>query len=102
MGNWLLVAATIACISGLAWLALAMDVHWKQVRTDVPGVGTAKVLRILGSLALLISLFLCLATAHASMASLVWVMLLAASALIVAFTLTWRPRLFAWLIIWVR
>jgi Protein of unknown function (DUF3325) len=31
------------------------------------------------------------------MAALVWVMFLAASALLVAFTLAWRPRWLAWL-----
>lgn len=102
MVNWLLVAATISCVLGLAWLALAMDVHWKQVRADQPAASTAKLLRVIGSLALFISLVLCLGTAHPSMASLVWVMLLAASALIVAFTFTWRPRLFSLLIVWVK
>lgn len=102
MVNLLLTAATVLCVLGFAWLALAMDVHWKQVRNDQPSASTAKVLRVLGSLSLFASLVLCLFTAHASMASLVWVMLLAASALIVAFTFTWRPRLFSLLIVWVK
>ncbi len=102
MVNLLLAAATVLCVLGFAWLALAMEVHWKQVRNDQPTQGTAKILRILGSLSLFVSLVLCLFTDHASMASLVWVMLLAAAALIVAFTFTWRPRLFSLLIVWAK
>ena len=102
MVNLLLTAATVLCVLGFAWLALAMEVHWKQVRNDQLSASTAKVLRVLGSLSLFISLVLCLFTDHASMASLVWVMLLAAAALIVAFTFTWRPRLFSLLIVWAK
>ena len=36
------------------------------------------------------------------MAALVWVMALAAAALVVAFTLSWRPRWLAPLVAWVR
>ena len=102
MVNLLLAAATVLCVLGFAWLALAMDVHWKQVRHDQPSKSTSTVLRVLGCLSLFTSLVLCLFTDHASMASLVWVMLLAAAALIVAFTFTWRPRLFSLLIIWAK
>lgn len=102
MANLLLAVAAITCICGLAWLALAMDVHWKQIRKDNPSATTVRTLRWLGSLSLFTSLVLCLIVDHASMASLVWVMLLAGSALTVAFTFTWRPRLFAFLIVWSR
>jgi hypothetical protein len=50
-------------------------------------------MRCLGALALLASLLLCLRVDHASMAALVWVMGLVAAALLVAFTLSWKPRL---------
>ena len=102
MVNLLLAVATVLCVLGFAWLALAMDVHWKQVRSDRPSQSTAKLLRILGGVALFVSLVLCLMTDHPSMASLVWVMLLAAAALIIAFTFTWRPRLLAPLVSWVK
>ena len=46
--------------------------------------------------ALLASLLLCLRADHASMAVLVWVMSLAAAALLVAFTLAWRPHWLRW------
>ena len=94
--------AAVACNTlGLAWLALAMDAHWKQVRgPDVPALRTVVTLRVLGALALAAALALCVAADHASMASLVWVMALAAAALMVAFTLAWRPRLLAPLVAW--
>ena len=99
----MLVAAVFVCIVGFAWLAQAMEPHRRQVRGDVPVSRRAVViLRVLGSVALLVSLWLCLEVDHASMAALVWVMSLAAAALVVAFTLTWRPRALAWLVGWVR
>jgi hypothetical protein len=49
-------------------------------------------LRTLGGLGLLSSLGLCLLADHASMAVLVWVMLLAGGALLIALTLAWKPE----------
>jgi hypothetical protein len=99
----ILLAALLACFLGLAWLALAMDVHWQQVRgAGIPGAGIRRLLRALGALALLASLILCFVADHASMAVLVWVMALAGGALLVAFTLSWKPRMLAPLVIWVR
>lgn len=89
----LLGAALLAAGAGLGWLALAMEVHWQQVCGAAPQpAGRVRLLRALGAAALVASLGLCLAVDHASMAVLVWVMALAAAALAVAFTLTWRPR----------
>jgi ABC-type nickel/cobalt efflux system permease component RcnA len=80
-----------------------MENHWVQVRgTRLPARGVVVTLHTLGSVALLGSLLPCLRTDHASMAALVWVMALAAAALIVAFTLSWRPRVFAPLVAWVH
>lgn len=90
---WLLFGALLSNVAGLSWLALAMDVHWRQVRDSRPrAASTVIVLRILGALALALSFFLCLRVDHVSMASLVWVMSLAAAALLVTFTLAWKPR----------
>ena len=97
-----LAAAFIGSTCGMALLALAMKVHWQQVRGDEaqpPRVSLA--LRWLGAGALCLSLWACLATDHVSMASLVWVMLLAASALTVAFILNWQPRWLGWMVAWV-
>ncbi len=89
----LLIGALAACIAGFGWLALAMEGHWRDAVGPVPASrGTVIALRIGGAAALVASLWLCLRVDHASMASLVWIMALAAAALVVAFTLSWRPR----------
>lgn len=99
MKGALLALAVAACVAGLAWLALAMETHWAQVHGERPRPRrTAIVLRVLGAAALLGSLLICLRVDHATMAALVWVMALAGAALVVAFTLTWRPRWLAWLV----
>lgn len=93
-----LLLALISSVCGMAWLALAMNAHWQQVRADAQLTrALAVTLRAAGTLSLLLSLWLCLGVDHVSMASLVWVMSLAASALFVAFMLSWRPRWLAWL-----
>lgn len=96
----LLAGALATCALGTAWLALAMEAHWQQVRgSDAPPrPGVALALRALGATTLLGSLLICLGVDHASMAALVWVMALAGSALSVAFVLSWRPRWLAPLI----
>jgi len=97
----LLAAALLCSVLGFAWLALAMEVHWTQVRGAPPASpGVVRALRVLGALALAASLILCLRADHAGMAALVWVMGLAAGALVVAFTLAWRPRWLAPLVAW--
>ncbi len=95
----LLATAALSSLVGMGWLALAMDVHWRQACHGAPDARRSKVLRVLGALALTTSLALCLAVDHVSMASLVWVMCLAAAALTVAFTLTRKPRLLAVLVL---
>ncbi len=100
----LLVAALVVSLCGMGWLALAMKGHWQQVlgASSSPSTTTARALRVLGLLALAGSLLLCLAADHGSIASLVWIMALAASALITAFALTWRPQWLRWLLPWRR
>jgi uncharacterized protein DUF3325 len=95
--------AAVACnVTGFAWLATAMDVHWQQVRESQQlSGGMIVLLRVLGVCALVLSLLLCLLADHVTMAPLVWVMSLTAAALIVAFTLAWRPRLLRPFVIWV-
>jgi hypothetical protein len=91
----LLAAAALSSLAGMSWLALAMDVHWRQACKAAPSARRSLVLRVLGVTALAASLSLCLAVDHVSMAALVWVMCMAAAALTVAFTLTTKPRLLA-------
>jgi len=99
----LLALALLLSICGMAWWALGMRVHWQQVRGDAGGSArTSRMLRGMGSLALAGSLLLCLSSDHGSIASLVWIMSLAAAALTVALLLTWRPHWLAWLVYWVR
>jgi hypothetical protein len=99
----LLLAALAASGAGLGWLALAMDVHWAQVRgTTGRSPGQIRALRGLGALSLLLSLALCLRADHATIGALLWVMTLAAGALAVAFTLAWQPRALALLVAWLR
>ena len=100
----LLAAALLSSVFGMAWLALGMKVHWQQVRggDSESSAATTRVLRVLGFAALLLSFVLCFTADHPSIAILVWVMSLAAAALSVAFTLSWRPRLLAPLVGWVR
>lgn len=99
---WLLAAALGASVAGMGWLALAMPVHAQQVWGTPAAPATARILRVLGALGLSVSMLLCLAVDHPTMASLVWVMLLAAAALVVAFTLSWRARWLGVLAPWVR
>jgi hypothetical protein len=88
-------------VCGMAWLALAMDAHWAQVRSDQRRArGTKRLLRGLGVAALALSLALGLVLDHGSMAPLVWVMVLTTSALVVASTLAFRPRWLGWLVAW--
>ena len=91
--SWL-IAATALALSGMAWLALAMEVHWGQVmhRPASQAPRTRQLLRGLGALALLLSLLACLMADRPSMAALVWIMLMAGSAVAVALTLSWRPH----------
>ena len=97
---WLLAAFVFAQV-GMGWLALAMDVHWLQVRgSGRPHRRVVIALRILGSAALVFSLWLCLLADTATMAVLVWMMLLAVSASAVAFVLSWRPKVLARLVSW--
>ena len=98
--GWFLLAY-LSCVGGLAWIALAMEPHWQQVRgAQRPARGAVHALRALGAAGVLLSLAVCLRTDHVSMAVLVWVMLLAAAALTVALALSWRPALLAPLAGW--
>ena len=56
MDNFLLLAAIMLCVSGMAWLALAMDVHWKQVNSGALPAQSVRSLRITGYSALFGSL----------------------------------------------
>ena len=94
MPDYLLLAgAVLLNFAGFAWLALAMDGHWKQVRGCERLKGRRTLLRLSASAAFAVSLLLCTLSDHATIAVLVWVMALTAAALLVSFALTWQPAL---------
>ena len=99
---WLRLAAFACSSCGMAWLALAMQPHWQQARGSVVPERAVRTLRALGALALLSSLGLSLRADHASIAPLVWVMTLTASAFVVAFTLATRPTWLSFLVAFIR
>jgi hypothetical protein len=89
----MLLAAQLFSIVGMGWLALSLDAHWTQVFGTRPRrAATSGLLRVLGAAALANSLIACFWADHPSMAPLVWVMSLAASALAIAMLLAWGPR----------
>ncbi|MCU0764117.1 MAG: DUF3325 domain-containing protein [Hydrogenophaga sp.] len=89
-----LTAAAILTFVGMGWLALAMELHWGQVmhRPAEAATRTRRLLRVLGTAALSLSLLACLMADRPSMAVLVWVMLLAGSAVALAMLLARRPQ----------
>ncbi len=99
--SWLfLMGALLASLIGAAWLALAMDVHWRQAMgsaTLKPGI--RRRLRAGGIVGLLASAVLCFLADRPSMAILVWVMLLSGNVLIIAMALAWKPSLLR--IVWI-
>jgi hypothetical protein len=97
------VAALVCCALAMGWFAVAMQPHWRQIRRAQALTRAIRMrLRALGTVALVVALSICLWVDHPSMAVLVWVMALAASAMSVAFTLAWRPEWLSWLVLWVR
>ncbi|WP_347302716.1 DUF3325 family protein [Croceibacterium sp. TMG7-5b_MA50] len=89
----LLLLALLAATGGMAALALAMQAHWRQVMGARRLTGEVQVtLRVLGAALCALSLALCVAADPASMAALVWPMLLMVAALLVAAGLTLHAR----------
>jgi hypothetical protein len=98
---FLLLMASVSAVFGMAWFALAKESHWMQVRGSEPLTMPMKqTLRGFGTTCIVASLVLCLFADHPTMAVLVWIMLIAASALVVAFTLAWRAQWLTFLIAW--
>ena len=101
-----LLLALLACVAGMGWLALSMDVHWQQVhgggRADAPcSPGLVRTLRLAGAAALAAAFLLCLSVDSPSIATLVWFMALAGSTMAIAFTLTWRASALKMLVFWI-
>lgn len=89
-----LCLAALFSLAGMGWLALSLDVHWRQLfgRQATLSAGTAWRLRLAGWTALLLSAVCCFIADRPSMAVLVWVMLLAGTTIAVAQMLAWRAH----------
>lgn len=86
---WLILASALTVLA-MAWFALALPSHWRQVRglSDQPH---RLRLRLCAWITLALSASACLRADHASMAILVWVLLIAVAAVVVGMTLSYRP-----------
>ncbi|WP_343729763.1 DUF3325 domain-containing protein [Duganella sp.] len=94
MNAVLLLLAGLASYTGFACIALAMPDYWERAGGDSAGhAPLRRPLRASGGLLLCLALALCLWRDGASFGSLLWMILLTAGAIAVAFTLTWRPQL---------
>ncbi len=88
-----LVAAAMAAVLSMSWLALAYENHWQQVFPQTGTLPNRSRLKLTGWAFLLLSAVFCLNADHPSMAVLVWVMLLTVAAFSVAMMLSHRPGL---------
>jgi hypothetical protein len=88
-----LIGVVAAAYIGLAWLALALPRHWRDAtgRPESP-VRARAALRAAGATALVASFAMGIARDGWAFGSLVWVTVIAATAIGVAFTGAWRPR----------
>jgi len=102
MADAFLLCAAFACAaSGMAFCALAMKVHWQQVRGGAPGPSAVRRLRLRAVAALVGSFALCVLADHISMAVLVWVMMLTVSSVLCALVLAYRPQSLRFLLVFV-
>ncbi|WP_438971240.1 DUF3325 domain-containing protein [Methylophaga sp.] len=86
-----LIAAAIAALAGMGWLALTSQTHRKHVfPVELQHVAVRRQ-KMLGWSFLLLSAVFCFQADHPSMAVLVWVMFQAFAAMMVAMVLSRRP-----------
>lgn len=90
MTGVLLLAACLASYGGFACLALAMPEHWQQMAGKLERAAAPRWLRRAGLCLLGVAYGLCVWRDGASFGSLLWLVLISAAAIAVAFTLTWR------------
>ena len=94
MSGWpLFIGIVTLAYLGFALLALGQDRNWQRVagaasRTPL----LILLLRVVGGLALSLSLTIALLSEGPSFGTLLWITLLSLSAIAVAFTLAWRPH----------
>ncbi len=94
--------AALLSLTGMGWLALSLEVHWRQIfgRKAVLTASVANWLRLAGWTGLLLSAICCFIADRPSMAVLVWVMLLAGAATTIALLLAWRAHWLRGLVFW--
>ena len=102
-------AASLLNTLGMAWLALSQERHRDTVSAGqhsspcpTPGPQTLRRWRLRGAALLALALGLCLWQDGAAFGSLLWLMLLSASALAVALQLSFGPGALRWLLGTVR
>lgn len=86
----LLLSACLASYAGFACLALAMHEHWERMGWRRDGSAAPRWLRAAGPCLLLLAYGLCVWRDGASFGSLLWIVLISAASIAVAFTITWR------------
>ncbi|OIJ43273.1 DUF3325 domain-containing protein [Massilia timonae] len=86
----LLLSACLASYAGFACLALAMHEHWERMGWRRDGSAAPRWLRPAGPCLLLLAYGLCVWRDGASFGSLLWIVLISAASIAVAFTITWR------------
>ena len=99
-----LCLAALFSLVGMGWLALSLEAHWRQLfgRKAVLSASTTKWLRLAGWTSLLFSAICCFIVDRPSMASLVWVMLLAVAATSIALLLARRAHWLRPLVFWTK
>lgn len=97
MGALLLLLASCAAYTGFACLALAMPDHWESAGGNPDGQAKRRHrLKLGGALMLCVACAICVWRDGPSFGTLLWAILMPASAVAVAFTLSWCPRLLLW------
>jgi hypothetical protein len=87
------IAALAMCCLGCAMLALSQRDHWTAAASllPYPAPRALRMIRVAASLLLAAALASCIAGHGAGFGLVLWVLLLAAGGLAVAFVLAWRP-----------
>lgn len=97
MGALLLLLASCAGYTGFACLALAMPEHWESAGGNPDDQAKRRQgLKLCGALMLCVAFAICVWRDGPSFGTLLWATMMTASAIAVAFTLSWRPRLLLW------
>ena len=88
------IAALGLGFAGWALLALSQREHWRAAAGELPHpcARRLRIVRLLAALLFAGALAACVAGHGGGFGALLWMLLLAAGALAVAFTLAWRPR----------